>query len=64
MFKRPIGAPNLKQVVYLTLGDTTLELLDLVDPAPYDDTPRVGYRIMSVDRTEAVVGGRSQPRTP
>jgi catechol 2,3-dioxygenase-like lactoylglutathione lyase family enzyme len=45
----PIGAPNLRQVVYLTLGDTTLELLDMVDPAPADDVPRVGYRIMALE---------------
>lgn len=44
-----IGAPVLKQVVYLELGDTMLELLDFVDPAPADHTIRVGYRIMALE---------------
>jgi catechol 2,3-dioxygenase-like lactoylglutathione lyase family enzyme len=44
-----IGAPMLKQVVYLELGDTMLELLELVNPAPVDHTPRVGYRIMALE---------------
>jgi catechol 2,3-dioxygenase-like lactoylglutathione lyase family enzyme len=44
-----IGAPMLKQVVYLTLGDTMLELLDFPDPAPVDHTVRVGYRIMALE---------------
>ena len=44
-----IGAPMLKQVVYLELGDTMLELLDYVDPAPADHTIRVGYRIMALE---------------
>ena len=45
----PIGAPMLKQVVYLELGDTMLELLEFVDPAPADHTVRVGYRIMALE---------------
>jgi catechol 2,3-dioxygenase-like lactoylglutathione lyase family enzyme len=44
-----IGAPMLRQVVYLELGDTMLELLDYVDPAPVDHTIRVGYRIMALE---------------
>jgi catechol 2,3-dioxygenase-like lactoylglutathione lyase family enzyme len=44
-----IGAPMLKQVVYLELGDTMLELLDYVNPAPVDHTIRVGYRIMALE---------------
>jgi glyoxylase I family protein len=45
----PIGSPVLKQVVYLGLGDTTLELLDYADPAPRDDSIRVGYRLMALE---------------
>ena len=45
----PIGSPVLKQVVYLGLGDTTLELLDYVDPAPPDFSIRVGYRLMALE---------------
>ena len=44
-----IGSPVLKQVVYLELGDTMLEMLDYVDPAPVDHTIRVGYRIMALE---------------
>jgi glyoxylase I family protein len=44
-----IGAPMLKQVVYLELGDTMLELLEYVDPAPADHTVRIGYRIMALE---------------
>lgn len=44
-----IGTPMLKQVVYLELGDTMLELLDYVDPAPADHAIRVGYRIMALE---------------
>ena len=44
-----IGSPVLKQVVYLELGDTMLEMLDYVDPAPADHTIRVGYRIMALE---------------
>jgi len=44
-----IGSPVLKQVVYLGLGDTTLELLDYADPAPPDFSIRVGYRLMALE---------------
>ena len=44
-----IGLPFLKQVVYLELGDTMLEMLDYVDPAPVDHTIRVGYRSMALE---------------
>jgi len=44
-----IGSPVLKQVVYLELGDTMLEMLEYVDPAPVDHTIRVGYRIMALE---------------
>jgi glyoxylase I family protein len=47
--RMPIGSPDLKQVVYLELGDTMLELLDYVDPAPADHIIRVGYRIMALE---------------
>jgi glyoxylase I family protein len=45
----PIGMPDLKQVVYLELGDTMIELLQYADPAPADPTIRVGYRIMALE---------------
>jgi catechol 2,3-dioxygenase-like lactoylglutathione lyase family enzyme len=64
-----IGLPMLKQIVYLTLGDTTLELLDFAEPAPPDLSPRGcrGRLFACRDRgpgrfdhrTQAVVGGGS-----
>ena len=44
-----LGLPMLKQIAYLTLGDTTLELLDYVDPAPADPSLRIGYRCMALE---------------
>ena len=44
-----IDAPVLKQVAFLELGDTMLELLEFVNPAPADHTIRVGYRIMALE---------------
>lgn len=44
-----LDLPVLRQVVYLELGDTMLEMLDYVDPAPADPTIRVGYRIMALE---------------
>jgi catechol 2,3-dioxygenase-like lactoylglutathione lyase family enzyme len=44
-----LDLPVLRQVVYLELGDTMLELLEYVDPAPADPTIRVGYRIMALE---------------
>ena len=45
----PIGMHDLKQVAYLELGDTMIELLEYADPAPPDPTVRVGYRIMALE---------------
>jgi glyoxylase I family protein len=44
-----IGTPILRQIAFLELGDTMLELLDFVDPAPADRTTRVGYRMMALE---------------
>jgi glyoxylase I family protein len=44
-----LGLPELKQVVYLGLGDSTLELLDYDQPAPPDLSVRVGYRLMAIE---------------
>ena len=53
-----VNQPPLRRVVFLTLGDTMLELLDVVAPAPRDESPwRVGFRSMAleVDDMEAVL---------
>jgi len=53
-----INRPPVRDVVYLKLGDTMLELLDITDPAPAADrvsSPqenqpyRVGYRMMALE---------------
>jgi catechol 2,3-dioxygenase-like lactoylglutathione lyase family enzyme len=45
-----LDSPELRQVVYLVLGDTTLELLDYTEPpAPRDPSVRVGYRLMALE---------------
>ena len=44
-----LGLPMLRQIVYLTLGDTTLELLDYTEPGPPDHSVRVGYRCMALE---------------
>ena len=53
-----INRPPVQDVVYLKLGDTMLELLDITDPAPAADrvsSPqenqpyRVGYRMMALE---------------
>ena len=45
-----VGRPPLREVAYLDLGDTTLELLHFDDPkAPAGDAPRVCYRMMALE---------------
>jgi len=45
-----IGLPHLREIVFLELADTVLELLDMVGPKPAaDDDPRVGYRMMALE---------------
>ncbi len=46
----PLGRPDLREIVFLALGDTMLELLDMVGTAPaVGDGPRVGYRMMALE---------------
>ena len=45
-----IGAPPLRKVVYLTLGDTMLELLDVEDPPTSPRRPfQAGYQMMALE---------------
>ena len=45
-----IDVPPLRDIVYLQLGDTVLELLDFETPAaPAPEGPRVGYRMMAIE---------------
>ena len=45
-----VGHPSLREVAYLDLGDTTLELLsyDTLEPV-LGKTPHVGYRMMALE---------------
>lgn len=45
-----LGLPHLREIAFLELSDSVLELLDMVDPAPVaEDGPRVGYRMMALE---------------
>ncbi len=45
-----VNQPPLRRVIFMTLGDTMLELLDVANPAPVDTSPwRVGYRSMALE---------------
>ena len=44
------GHPPLRQVVYLELGGTVLEVLDFDGPEPWaGPAPRVGYRMLALE---------------
>ncbi|MBU2602495.1 MAG: VOC family protein [Actinobacteria bacterium] len=46
----PVGNPPLREIVFLELGGTVLELLDLEEPAEAVlPGPRVGYRMMAIE---------------
>ncbi|MHB8869007.1 MAG: VOC family protein [Thermoleophilia bacterium] len=46
-----VGVPPLRDVLFLELGDTMLEVLEFDDPAPpaVVEGPRVGYRMMALE---------------
>lgn len=54
-----VGMPPLKEIMYLTLGDTMIEILSVENPAPASENPwAVGYRGMAIEvdnMEEAVV---------
>ena len=45
----PVNAGPLKEIAYLQLGDTVLELLHMDNPNPPSVTPAVGYRAMALE---------------
>jgi len=48
--RHPVGAPPLREVAYLTLGDTMLELLGVDGPAaPSADAWQVGSRGLALE---------------
>ncbi len=48
--RHPVDMPPLREIVYLTIGDTMLELLSVEDPAPASNEQwQVGYRMMALE---------------
>lgn len=45
-----VAAPPLKEVVYLTLGDSVLEIMAVDGPTPRSENPwQVGYRAIAIE---------------
>jgi catechol 2,3-dioxygenase-like lactoylglutathione lyase family enzyme len=42
------GSRGITEITFLTLGDTSLELLEFPDAAPIPPQPHVGYRMMAI----------------
>ena len=48
--RNPMNRPPLKEIVYITLGDTMIELLAFDNPAPISTiAPQVGYRMIALE---------------
>ena len=48
----PINMPPLREIAYLTLGDTMVELLGFIDPVAVPIQPaQVGYRSLALEVT-------------
>ena len=64
--RHPVNADPLQEVVYLTLGDTMIELLGMARPVPAPANPQaVGYRMMALevaDMDQAVEYLKAQER--
>ncbi|MBW1999931.1 MAG: VOC family protein [Deltaproteobacteria bacterium] len=49
-FRKQVDAPPMKEVVFLELGDTVLELISAQSPAPRQEDPlHVGYRGLAIE---------------
>ncbi len=46
--KLPPGMP-FREIVFLSLGDTMIEVLDYVSKAPMAKEPQVGYRMLAIE---------------
>ncbi len=42
------GSRGITEIVFLTLGDTSLELLEFPDAKPIPEQPHIGYRMMAI----------------
>lgn len=49
MSRMPVNAGPLKEIAFLQLGDTVLELLHMENPAPMSSSMTVGYRAMALE---------------
>lgn len=48
--RNKMDRPPLEEIIYLTLGDTMIEVLSVKDPAPLATQPwQVGYRMMALE---------------
>ena len=48
--RHEVNIPPLKEIVYLSLGDTTLELMRVDNPAdPFTEDWQSGYRMMAIE---------------
>ena len=42
------GSRGITEIVFMKLGDTSLELLEFPDAEPISEKPQVGYRMMVI----------------
>ena len=47
--RMPVQAGPLKEIAYLQLGDTVIELLHMENPAPMSASMTVGYRAIALE---------------
>jgi catechol 2,3-dioxygenase-like lactoylglutathione lyase family enzyme len=47
--RMPVEAGPLKEIAYLKLGDTVIELLNMENPAPAPSLMTVGYRAIALE---------------
>ena len=46
----PVDAPPMKEVIFMELGDTVIEIISAENPAPASKEPwQVGYRAMAME---------------
>ncbi len=43
------SSPEIREIAFLTLGDTMLELLAIKDSAPATKGPQIGFRTMAIE---------------
>lgn len=49
MSRMPVETGPLKEIAYLQLGDTVIELLHMENPAPMSTSMTVGYRAIALE---------------